>query len=603
MTVSPMAEEAAGRARRMLPGEAVPVGDGVVLKTDVHLPAIPGRHPTILIRTPYGRRRPFLLALARRLTNAGFAVAVQDMRASRDTSGWLLTTGRSEGSCTLTWLARQPWADGSVGMVGLCISSYFDFILASEPPPEGIELRAFVNLIGAVDVHASIYQQGALRLHWGLPWAAMLDFQWKGAPGAWQHLPWERLFRHLPVAEAADGIENGIADGIWGQLMRHPAYGEAWQPLDASLGFGRVAIPVLHVSGWYDIILEHVLTAYGRLASPGGSGAEQRLIVGPWDHQSVFMSLLGCGEDEHRGIDIVRMACRWLERWFDVPARADAEAEFADEPPVTLFVMGEERWLGAREFPPAGVQAVDWYLTSGGGANGAAGDGHLVQSVPCAAGEDRFVYDPDDPVPTAGGVLWPFEQMGLVPGPADQRAIEERADVLVYSSGPLTEDLLLAGPVEVELWAATSARDTDFCAKLVDVAPDGTARVIQDGIVRGRFRESRTGESLLEPGRPYRFRISLSATAHCFCAGHCIRLDVSSSNFPKFDRNLNTGAPLHVCRDRVVAHQRLLHGGETPSRLRLAVLPGSAAAGLEWTPPSHWQATRTGEALSPDRSA
>ncbi|HKH48369.1 MAG TPA: CocE/NonD family hydrolase [Thermoanaerobaculia bacterium] len=586
---------------RLLADLRVPARDGSGLATDVLLPESPGAHPTIVVRTPYGRRRPFLYGFARHLNAAGFNILLQDCRSSADGDGGFLEHEESDGLATLEWLAGQPWADGQVGLLSLCISNLSNFLALTASPPPGIEIRTVANVIGVTSMHSSFYQQGALRLHHSLPWAVMLDPRWASAQAAWQQLPWDHLFRHLPVAGTAE--EAGGASVIWQRLaLAQPAYSADWETFDVRHRLAGLRTPVLHLSGWYDITLDQVLDLYGRLRSAAPGAPEQRLIVGPWDHSSIFASFLrnGIAATElgaRAPINLLPVLRQWFERWFAGPRQQEAAACFAAQPETLLFVMDEEAWIGADGFPLAQATFQDFYLATGADRRGA-----LVPR-PAAAGEDSFLYDPEDPVPTRGGLIWPFASQGLVPGPADQSELENRRDILVYDSPPLAEDLVIAGPVEVDLWAATSAVDTDFTAKLVDAAPDGTARVIQDGIVRGRFRQGPVREELLEPHRPYLFRISLLATAHRFRAGHRVRLEVSSSNFPKFDRNLNTGDPLHTGTAGIPAAQTVFHGGARPSQLRLPVLSGPTLEALRWTPPAEWRVISKAEGERVARTA
>jgi putative CocE/NonD family hydrolase len=246
---------------------------------------------------------------------------------------------------------------------------------------------------------------------------------------------------------------------------------------------------------------------------------------------------------------------------------------------VVVRVTGSEAWLGFSAFPPAEAAAVEWFLSSAGGAAGGM-DGRLVRGRPPALGMDAYDYDPADPVPTLGGAVWPFAPARLVPGDLDQSPVEQRPDVLVYTSEPLAEDLVVVGPVTLELWAASSACDTDFTGKLVDVDPYGAARWVQDGILRCRFRNGPWQEELLEPQRAYRLEIPLGTVAHRFAAGHRLRLEVASSNFPKFDNNLNTAVSPHLATAGTVARQTVFHGGAMASCLRLLAMPADALEAL-----------------------
>jgi putative CocE/NonD family hydrolase len=553
---------------RILPDQAISMRDGVALVGDVFFPpGWEGPLPTLLLATAYGRRRPGMMKFARGLSEGGFAVVLLDVRGCFQAGGEFLQNEGEDGFDTLAWAGSQDWCNGRIGLIGISLTTIREFLTASQPAPEGVEVRAIVNLGGALHLRSGFYQGGALILHWALPWTVMMSPQWMGRLGGWQRLPWPELFRHLPLAEVTERTSGAV--DAWRLAMEKPFDEESWRRVDARRRLGSLQAPVLHVSGWYDNTVEHVLEAYRHLA------VEQSLVLGPWDHQTLFFALLGSPSDRTElgtlaSFDLLSMVLNWFDRWLVGEASGEG-------PRALAYVMEAETWLELDRFPPAEAREESWYLTSRGQANTAEGDGVLLPEKPEAEGMDRFLYDPADPVPTRGGALWPFPAQGLAPGQADQREVELRPDVLVYTSAPLGEDLLLAGAVAVELWAATSGLDTDFTAKLVDVAPAGAARLVCDGIVRCSF-----AEGPLEPGRRYRWQIELGSIAHCLRAAHRLRLEVSSSNFPKYDRNLNTGEPLHTGRAGVPSEQTVFHGGDAASRLLLTVAPASLLETRRW---------------------
>jgi putative CocE/NonD family hydrolase len=577
-------------ARRLFRQEAVETRDGVELGADVYLPVAPLRGPVILITTPYGRRRPAMMKLARALTGRGFAVALLDSRGRHRSGGEFLGSEEQDGADALLWLRRQAWCDGRVGLLGISLSAFQAFLVASAPAPAGIEIRALVNLMGAVDLHSAFYQQGALVMHWAIPWLIMMSGQWMNRAGGWQSLlPWPELFRHLPLADIARRAASETP--LWREFVGRSSYDERWRRFDVRDRLSRIEVPVLHLSGWYDNALEQVLQAYRRLGER--VPARQSLVVGPWDHQTIFVSLLGSARDRsalgaRAPLDLLGLLTGWLERCFSAGSEGSEPAEGAavsGEDDACFYLMGEDSWLASGGFPPAGVELEDWFLA---GAH-PAGGGRMLLADAGEPGSDRFSYDPADPAPTAGGVLWPFSSQGLTPGPADQSEVERRPDVLVYTSEPLARELAIAGAVEAEVWAATSSPDTDFTAKLVDVDRAGAPWLVLDGIVRCRHRDGAGGERLLAPGCVLRLSIPLGSIAHRFAAGHRLRLEISSSNFPKYDRNLNTGLPLHTDRAPAVAQQTIFRGGSHSSRLRLPVLSATAlercrrsAAAGEW---------------------
>lgn len=565
---------------RILPRQTVVTEDGVQLCTDVYLPPGPGPDPVVLVRTPYGRNMPFLLRMAMRLNQAGLAVVLQDSRGRYQSEGnydWRLE--ERDGYDTLRWLAGQSWTNGRVGLVGLSISAHPNFKLAAGKVPEGIEIAAMVTAMGAVDYHSMFYRDGALVLHWALPWCTMMG---SGAAGRdrWARRPWAELFAEPRLAEIP---EDGFDLRFWRIVVSNPETGGFWDELDAVPVLPRIAVPTLHLSGWYDFMLHHALRSYQGIGS-NPEGKRQKLVIGPWDHENLFASFTRPSAEP--GLpNLLEAVTAWLARWLV----ADAVAPGTDEEPdVLLYVVGSDQWLGADRYPLAGAETLDLYLQSEGRANTAWGDGKLVAKAPSEIVQDSFEADPAAAVPTRGGALWPFAAVGLKPGRASQAEIEEREDVLVYTGDPLAEEFTVVGPIRVELWVASSARDADFTAKLVDVDLHGTPRIVQDGILRCRFRDSGRTAALLDPNRPVAITIDLQASGYQFGRGHRLRLEIAGSNFPKFDRNLNTAAAPGASGRGVVARQVVFHGGMMPSRLRLERLAPGTLKHLVFEPPETW---------------
>jgi putative CocE/NonD family hydrolase len=291
------------------------------------------------------------------------------------------------------------------------------------------------------------------------------------------------------------------------------------------------------------------------------------LLVGPWSHSTQLAARVGnrtFGPSAQVLLDDIHQ--RWFDHWLkDVPNGVEQEK------PVRLFMMGANQWRDFSDWPPPDARVSKLYLHSNGEANGAGGDGALTGEMPGDEQPDRYSYDPTDPVPTVGGPLFP-SPVDVPPGPFDQSSVERRPDVLCYTTPPLERDVTVAGPVSVELWIASTARDTDFTAKLVDVEPDGTAWNLCDGILRARYRDGFDRVTLLDPGTPVRISVDLAGTANVFRQGHRIRLEVSSSNFPRFDRNTNTGRVIATDGEHVVARNTVYHEAARPSSLTLFVV-------------------------------
>jgi putative CocE/NonD family hydrolase len=294
--------------------------------------------------------------------------------------------------------------------------------------------------------------------------------------------------------------------------------------------------------------------------------AGQKLVIGPWRHGNTTATKIG---DLEFGPD-ARLDLQALQlRWMDARLKS-IDNGFLQEPPVRIFVMGANRWRAEREWPLARAQYIKYYLHSDGRANTAAGGGTLDRRPPGQEPADTFEYDPANPVPTRGGNLLGAPAPA---GPFDQREVEKRPDVLVFSTPPLDADLEVTGPVTVTLFAASTARDTDFTAKLVDVHPDGAAYNLVDGIVRARYRESSAAPALIDPGVVYSYPIDLWSTSNVFKKGHRIRIEISSSNFPRFDRNPNTGGTFGTDTTLVKATQTIHHDARRPSHITLPIIP------------------------------
>ena len=324
-----------------------------------------------------------------------------------------------------------------------------------------------------------------------------------------------------------------------------------------------IAIPVFSVGGWYDNYVESDLDAFTILSK---RNPEDRIMIGPWPH--VFnAAFAGVSFGKDAQVSLRPEQIRWFDRWVKGDQRAATPAH-----PVRLFVMGIDQWRDEDEWPLARARGVKFYLASGGHANTLAGDGQLGAKPGATAAPDSFVYDPRNPVPTKGGAVC-CDPKVFPWGPMDQRSVEKRRDVLVYSTPPLTSDTEVTGKIQVVLYASSSARDTDFTAKLVDVFPNGEARNLTDGILRARYRESLEKPQAMTPGEVYRLTIDAGVTSNVFRAGHRIRIEISSSNFPRFDRNPNTGAEATDEKQLRTARQTVYHDGERHSYALLPVVP------------------------------
>ena len=525
----------------------VAMRDQVRLDTNVFYPAANGRYPTVLIRTPYGKGGDFPAAY-QSFINHGYAVVLQDVRGRYGSGGVfdVLNQEGPDGYDTLNWIAAQPWSDGKVGMIG---GSYLGIAQWRVALLNNPHLKAIFPVVSGSDEYLDRYYSagGALKLGHRLLW--MSDNL--TAPGTAKP-KFADYIDHLPL-RTADRSATRRTLGFYQTILNHPTYDSFWKALSIRNNIERVHVPVFSVGGWYDNFAESDLEAFAALHKLNGRlDDKHRIMIGPWAHNmSTPFEGVSYGDDSSSPIRSYQI--EWFDHWLKgepedarrfLPEAWHAVRAEVDEAPVHIFVMGVNRWRDEPDWPLARAKTTALYLASERAANTLNGDGVLQWKPDRAktpdASTDSFTYDPRNPVPTRGGAvccdpkIFPW-------GPIDQRPVEKRQDVLVYSSAPMQQDLEVTGPIRVLLYASTSALDTDFTAKLVDVFPNGEARNLTDGILRVRYRDGLDKAELAEPGKVYPLVIDAGVTSNVFLAGHVIRVEISSSNFPRFDRNPNTG--------------------------------------------------------------
>ena len=565
----------------------VPMRDGCVLRADLFRPDTPEKLPVLLNRTPYNKAMPMVFTGtldAIRAAEAGYNVVVQDCRGRFASDGvWdCFTVEPRDGYDTIEWVARQPWADGKVGTYGASYMGATQWLAAKEAPPS---LKAMVPSITASDYHDGwTYQGGAFSLFFNVSWTmaalapARLLRERSDNPGVLGELgavmeSIDSMRQKMEFAPLAEFPMFRAGAPYFFDWLKHPGYDDYWRALSIEESHAKINVPALNIGGWYDIFQGGTLRNFSGMRARGASDAAragQRLIVGPWSHAVPFQNLVGAVDFGFKAspvsVDIDGAQLRFFDRWLKDKAGADSDS------PVRIFVMGINQWRDEKEWPLPGTDFRRYYLHSRGRANSMYGDGALSTEAPDFEPPDSFLYNPLDPAPTVGGGLCCYPG-ALQGGAFDQQSVEHRADVLVYSTEPLPEDLEVTGPVVLKLYASSSAPDTDFTAKLVDVSPCGTAINLTDGIIRARWRESRTTPSLLTPGKVEEFTIYMWSTANVFRQGHRIRLEVSSSNFPRFDRNPNTGRDLFADAEMRPALQTVMHDRGFASHLTLPVIP------------------------------
>jgi uncharacterized protein len=563
--------------------------DGVTLHADIYRPRADGKFPVILMRTPYDKSVGWAAAPAYQVASHGYVFIIQDVRGRYTSEGeWYPFRHDSEdGYDAVEWAAALPYSNGKVGMTGGSYVGATQMLAAIAHPPH---LAGICPVVTASNYHDGwTYQSGALEQWFDQNWTTQLatNTLWRliakdtnaliGAPTL--PLTHYSAFNYpaLPAgAEATAQLAPYYLD--W---LAHPDYDAYWKQWSIEERFSDIQVPALHIGGWYDIFLGGTLRNYMGIKAHGGTDAArkgQRLLIQIGGHAG-FGRHIGDVDFGDEAIKFPSTAV--LLAWYDYLFKG-VQNEFSNEgaaagKPVHVFVMGENAYHQESDWPPPQAKPTRYFLHSGSSANSLRGDGSLSLTPPKKESSDKFTYDPANPVPTIGGSLC-CDQEHYEPGPRDQRAAENRDDVLVYSTKPVAEDMEVTGPVTLELWTKSSAVDTDFTAKLVDVAPNGLALNLTDGILRMRYRDSQEKPEMMNPDQVYKIRVDLWATSNVFKKGHILRLEVSSSNFPRFDRNLNTGAEQATSREFISATNTILHDAEHPSALVLPVMPAGTPA-------------------------
>lgn len=552
--------------------------DGVTLVADVYRPADGQKHAVLLTRTPYNKDN--MAPIGMKAAQRGFVVVIQDTRGRFNSDGeWYPFKHESaDGYDAVEWAAALPGSDGRVGMFSGSYVGATQMLAAIAQPPH---LAGICPVVTASNYHENwTYQGGAFEQWFSQSWTSglardtttrLVDESSNARLGE-QTLP----LTEFPVFNLGPGpIETGAAltkklAPYYEDWLAHPTYDDYWKQWSIEENYQNIQVPALTIAAWYDIFLGGSLRNYIGLRDHAGNAearAKQRLVVAIGGHSGWDRRVGSVDFGPEAPFDENEIIVEWYEYLF-----LGEQNQFADSSkPVRIFVMGKNQWRSEAAWPPPGAKPVHYYLQSAGKANTTAGDGFLSATAKRGA-QDGFVYDPANPVPTVGGPLC-CDSEHLPPGPRDQREVEARKDVLVYSTPPFEADLEVTGPVTLDLFASTTAADTDFTAKLVDVAPDGTAVNLTDSILRARYRNSTAKADPIEPGKIYEYRIDLWSTSNVFLKGHRLRLEVSSSNFPRFDRNLNTGRDAATSAEFVKATSIVYHDAKHPSALLLSVVP------------------------------
>jgi uncharacterized protein len=561
--------------------QAVPMKtrDGVTLYADIYRPQSSDKFPVILMRTPYDKSVTWAVSPVFKMVPRGYIVIIQDVRGRYTSEGeWYpFKHEQADGYDSVEWAAALPYCDGKVGMMGASYVGATQMLAAIAQPPH---LTAIAPNMTASNYHDGwTYQGGAFEQWFDQNWTSQL------AQNTLQRLIDENTNAlvgtpTLPLANypvfnfgqlPADTKLTAALAPYYLDWLAHPDYDEYWKQWSIEEHFSNITVPMLQVGGWYDIFNAGTLRNYVGAKTKGGNEAartRQHLLIEIGGHAGFGRRIGDVDFGPHAAENVYTDV---ILAWYDFLFKGTRN-EFATAKPVKLFVMGANEYRQEDDWPLPQAQSVKYFLHSAGKANSLGGDGSLSTSVPKSEPSDAYVYNPASPVPTIGGPLC-CDEKHMEPGPRDQRSVENRNDVLVYSTNPLAHDLEVTGPVTATLFVRSSAVDTDFTAKLVDVAPDGFAQNLTEGILRMRYRVSPEHAVLVNPGQIYEISIDLWATSNVFLRGHSLRLEISSSNFPRFDRNLNTGEDIKLARTSVAASNSILHDAQHPSALVLPVVP------------------------------
>ena len=539
------------------PDVMISMRDGTKLAANVFRPKGDGRFPVILMRSPYGKPDD-KSGDAKRYTAGGYVLVVQDCRGRGKSEGvWdPFRYDAEDGFDTQEWVGRQPWCNGTVGTAG---GSYLGWTQWAAAPQQSHFVKAMVPIVPFADAYDLAYVGGAFQLALLMGWGSVVG----GVT-----LPPEKLpdaFRYLPLRSFADQFEKKVP--YLNEWVAHNTYDDYWKQRGINHRYADVTVPILNIGGWYDIFAKTTLDIIAGVRAASKDRVARRnqfVVIGPWTH--------GVGASKVGELDFTPEAALKLGdlqvKWFDYWLK-NRETGVQDWPACYLFIMGENRWRGENEWPLKRARLVSYFLHSQGHAPTSNGDGAINTTAPEQEPPDRFTYDGNNPVPSIGG----NNLLGATAGPFDQARAEQRDDVLVYSTPSLEQDIEVTGPIKLVLWAASSARNTDFTGKLLDVHPDGKAYNLCDGIIRAEYRNGMDKPELLETNQATRFDIDLWVTSNLFRQGHRIRLEVSSSNFPRFDRNPNSGKPFGTDTNLLAASQIVFHDQEHASHLVLPVVP------------------------------
>lgn len=562
----------------------IEMNDGVKLATRVYRPHKEDRYPVLLARTTYnsgafsskenGDYRKLGLTMAEK----GYVVVIQDVRGLYGSEGeWrLFQDDASDGYQTVLWLNEQAWSNGKVGVFGKSAPGMTANLLATKNPP-GLK-AAFVQMAPAEFYEEVIAESGIYRHELATRWMYFINTaysikmlqQGKIDDETYSTIvdknkEFPELFMHTPLNRFPYLSDNPLFTSIFDHYIQDNYY----DYYDIPANFSNINIPIYHLGGWYDTFLEGTMKNYLGLQQNGGNGAKgnQKLMMGPWTHQDFGQHGIDGDSAFFEGdeLELINEIQRWFDYWLK-----DIDTGVMDEDPITYYTIGANEWNTSNVWPIQNVEEETWYMTTEKSNSAKSiNDARLSKKQPALQGIDQYRYDPKTPIITIGGKNL-FGELGL--GPLDQRPAEEHS--LTYTSEPLTAPLEIGGKVTATLYVSSDAVDTDFTVKLTDVSPDGTSYLLNEGALRMRFREGLEKEVFMEEGNVYEIEINLQDISHVFKEGHRMRVAVASSNFPRFDRNANTGNPLGVDseEDFVIAENAVYSGSDYASHIKLPIV-------------------------------
>ncbi len=557
----------------MEPNVAMKTRDGVVLRADIYRPDVEGKFPVILERTPYNKLTSSL-RFCLRFAAEGYICIRQDVRGRFASEGdfypWKYDA--QDGYDTVEWAAALPYSNGKVGMWGGSYSGADQLLAAMAAPPH---LVGIMPEVAPSDFYAHwAYQGGAFAQVKLQRWVTRMTIDTlerrlrKNYSQPWRDL--KRSLMDYPLLEL--GTAAGLANYYFDYLA-HPAYDDYWKQVSVHERFAQIQVPALHIGAWYDPFLDGTLRSYTGIKSKGGTEAARkgrRLVIMAGGHAGSGPKI---GDVDFGKDSVLDTYFALTLHWYDYLLKG-IDNGMGSQKPVRIFVMGKNVWRDEDDWPLARATITRFYLHSGGKANTLNGDGTLSTTPPATEPADRYVYDPADPTPTRGGTgVTGLDLVNFPPGPIDQRALQARSDVLIYTSPAFDKDTEVTGPVSLELYVSSSAVDTDFAAKLIDVWPNGFAQNLANGILRARYRNSMEKAEFMKPGQVYKLTIDLWATSNVFLAGHKLQVEIASSDFPYFDRNPNTGESPESATKQIKATNVVYHDRDHPSALIVSVVP------------------------------